>query len=350
MSGEGGAEELRATVEVDYGQWYLFDRETMLEDIGGLVGDAVEQAELWERKCATSGGAAIIYANKHDGPTNVVIRSMASVPERDDIADHLVECSVTNTSGRLAISGWESSVVVGELAVPAGPLRLRIAWYGLTAADDVEDWDRERFEVTVFEAPLTPVEVLRWWPGWVPPSPESETATGLRRYAGKQAAKARSAMEPLMRSFSYPYPEHEGVVVTSLWRDPADGSHWAHGTGDGSQVLVELSDDAFTRLQVESYEPISTYARDAEGRLWFANQQPIERAIALLFISSTSWRHLQEILPAGSYRLVELPNGWSRITRRPLQPPGKAELVESVENDGADGYYQRWPDGADIPW
>jgi hypothetical protein len=309
----------------------------------------VDQAELWERKCAAYRGVAIVYANKHDGPTDVVVRSVTAPTLQDDTANHLAECSVMISSGRLAVSGWESSVVVGELAVPEGPLRVRIGWHGLTEGADFEDWDQERFELTVFPGPLAPVEVLRWWPAWIPPPAESTTAEGLRRFTGPQAAKARASMEPMKRSFWPPYPTTADVRVTSLWRDPADGSNWAHGTGSGGDVLVELSHAEFERLVEEGFPQVRTYARDAEGRVWTADQMPLERAPALLYVKPENWAYLRQLLPADDMQLVELPDGWSRITRRAFDGSGSLEHVETIENDGADGFYQRWPDGAELP-
>jgi len=348
MSGDHEGQELRATVEVDYGQWYLFDPETTEDDWAALVTDPVMQAEVWERKCATNGGVAMVYANKHDGPTDVAVRSSAGAPDLDDGADHVAECSVTISSGRLAVSGWESTNVAGEIAVPLGPLRIRIGWYGLVPDAGYDDWAHERFEVVVFPGPIQPVEVLRWWPPWMPPPDESTTPGGLRRYAGAEAARARASLEPLNRSFD-PSPRHEGIAVTSLWRDPADGSHWAHGTGQGSQVLVELSDEAFTSLEAESYAPVTTHARDRDGRIWQSYMKPIERASVLLHIQSDRWEALQAFLPLDQIHLVELPDGWTRITRRELDGSGGLELVDAVAGDGADGFYQRWRDGTEIP-
>ena len=213
--------ELRATVEIDYGQWYLFDPEadtTWLQDLVGT--DPVGWAELEERRCRSSGSGAIVYALKHDGPTEIVVRSVASAPDVDTAADHVAECSLQVPSNRLAVSGWETTVIGGVLAVPAEPVRARIAWFGLTTGDK----SAERFSVTIFPGPLGPVEVLRCWPAWEPPPRESTTPSGLRRYVGVGAAEARGSMEPLPLSFWSPYPQTSDGYVTSLWRDLADGS------------------------------------------------------------------------------------------------------------------------------
>ena len=74
MTAPGGADGVRTTVEVDYGQWYLFDPERLRDEIGGLIADDVSQAELWERRCASTGGVAIVYTLKQYGHTPVEAR------------------------------------------------------------------------------------------------------------------------------------------------------------------------------------------------------------------------------------------------------------------------------------
>jgi hypothetical protein len=50
----------------------------------------------------------------------------------------------------------------------------------------------------------------------------------------------------------------------------------------------------------------------------------------------------------GAVRIIDLPDGWGRITRRPLDRSGPADLVPDVAGDGDDGFYHRWRDGAEI--
>jgi hypothetical protein len=54
------------------------------------------------------------------------------------------------------------------------------------------------------------------------------------------------------------------------------------------------------------------------------------------------------IFAGGGMQLIDLPAGWSRITRRPFERSGPAVLVADIEGDGTDAFYQRWPDGAEI--
>jgi hypothetical protein len=94
---------------------------------------------------------------------------------------------------------------------------------------------------------------------------------------------------------------------------------------------------------------VRTYARDGDGRIWSADLFPLERAPALLLIPPDRWAMLQDLFTSDEIQLVDLPEGWSRITRRPRNGTGTAVPVDGVIGDGADDYiYQRWPDGAEI--
>jgi hypothetical protein len=338
--------ELRTTVEVDYGQWYLFDPEadtTWLEDLVGT--DPVGWAELEERRCRSSGSGAIVYALKHDGPTEIVIRSVASAPDLDTAADHVAECSLEVPSGGLAVSGWETTVIGGVLGVPGEPIRARIAWFGLSTGDE----SAERFSVTIFPGPLGPVEVLRCWPAWEPPPRESTTTSGLRRYVGVRAAEARGSMEPLHLSFWPPYPQTTDGYVTSLWRDPADGSRWAYGRGEGGhEVLRELTPDEAEVLEGQGFAQVHTYAVDADGRIWTSGQMPIQRTPCLNLVQREQFQTVRGLLGDDALSMIELPPGWNRLYRLARGGLGGHVQVDAVE-DSDDAFYQRWPDDGPGP-
>ncbi len=135
MMGPDGTGTLDVSVAVDYGQWYLFDADAP-EALVDLLDDNVAQAYLWEQKCAATGGAAVVYTLKSYGSTSVVVRSAPTTPPIDDEADHVAECSVALSGDRLAVSGWDSSVVAGVIRVSKGPLRVRISWFGLGHAPE----------------------------------------------------------------------------------------------------------------------------------------------------------------------------------------------------------------------
>jgi hypothetical protein len=342
--------ELRATVEIDYGQWYLFDPDADRDWLGDLVAtDPVAQAQLEERRCASSGSAAIIYALKHDGPTGIVVRSVAPAPVLDEAADHLAECSLHLPGGRLAVSGWETTVIGGVIAIPAEPLRARIAWFGLARSAETGDEAAESFMVTLFPGPTGPVDVLRCWPAWAPPVAESTTTSGLRRFAGTRAAEARQSMEPLPLGFWPPYPQTTDGYVTSLWRDPADGSRWADGRGEGDhEVLRELTPDEADVLEGQGFPQVHTYAMDADGRIWTSGQMPIERTPCLNLIQRTHFQTVRGLLGDEALRMIELPPGWNRLYRLARDGRGGHVPVDAID-DADDAYYQRWPDDGPGP-
>jgi hypothetical protein len=114
------------------------------------------------------------------------------------------------------------------------------------------------------------------------------------------------------------------------------------------KFLQELSPAAADALAAQGFPPVYTYARDADGRIWSADMMPLERVPALLLIPADRWAMLRSFMPADQIQVVDLPEGWSRITRRALDHTGRAELVDGPIGDGHDGFYQRWRDGAEI--
>ena len=335
---------LHVSVGVHYGQWYLFDA----DDPGALVellDDPIAQADIWEQKCAAGGGAAIVYTLKSYGSTGVVVRSMPSPPPIDEGSDHVAECSIALTGDRMAVSGWESSVVAGVIRVPDGPLRLRIGWFGLQPDLKNDDGGTERFELDVFPGPPGPVEILRCWPAWAPPPPESATPDGLRVYRDARAAAAREAMEWIPLQLWPPYPETPDGAVTSLWRDPVDGSRWAHGSGpDSHGVLRELTDEEAAEIEAQGFPSVYTYAIDGDGRIWTSGIMPPERVPCLNLVPQSQFEMMKGMTGGRvGVSVIDLPDGWGRIFRLPLDGKGPREEVASVdEADG--GLYQRWRD------
>jgi hypothetical protein len=349
----GGADARRTTVDVDYGQWYLFDPERLRAEIGGLIDDDVSQAELWERRCASTGGVAIVYTLKQHGDTAVEAR-VVPAPSAPDGADHVAEFSMVVPSGRLALSGWETTVISATMDVPTEPLRVRVSWFGLTRSLEAEDDAAERFEVEVFPGPDGPVETLRWWPTWAPPLPESTRANGMRWYVGPKAAEARASMEWIPLSFWSPYPSlpDGSGSVTSMYRDPSDESRWAHGSGSGShKVLAELTPDEARVLQAQGFPNVRTYAIDGDGRIWTSDLMPLERTPCLNLVAPAHFEMVKGLSgTAGLPRIqvIDLPLGWGRIIRRPRDTGTPPEEVAAVD-DAIDGFYQRWRDDQPAP-
>ena len=350
MTEPDAADVLHATVEVDYGQWNLFDPEAVQDAVAGRIGEPYSDAELWEQRCASSGWGAIVYTLKQYGTTEVMVRSVSSPPALDAGADHVAECSVIARSGRLAVSGWESSTIAGVLRVPDEALRLRIGWFGLTRELETDDEAHERFAIDVFPGPAGPVEVLRWWPTWIPPVHESTTEHGLRRFTGPRAEQARTTLEWIPLLFWPPYPEMPDGAVTSLWRDAGDGSRWAHGPGmGGHQVLRELTLDESRDLEAQGFESVRTYAIDAEGRIWTSDVMPLERVPCLNLVPR--WQFEMVTGMTGGLvgvNVVDLPPGWGRLVRRPREGGGGPVEIAAID-DADDGFYQRWRDDQPAP-
>ena len=317
----------------------------------------------WEEKCiAVPGGVQISLPDQHgDIPTEIRLLEEPASIEPD--WEHVAEIGLHAPSGRLQVYSWmPDEVLAGEIEVPGVPLVARIHWAGLEKwLVDVEANDREssvhdvRLRVDLVLGELGEVRTLRTWHEWAPPEHESIGPDGLRRVRGTAVASRRATLEPDDRTFWSPYPTTEEGTVHSLWRDPADGSRWALGSGRGGQFLQELTSDEAAALEAEGYPRGYTYARDSDGRIWSSDQIPLERAPALKYIAPEQWAFLQQLFAGGGldllggWRLVDLPAGWSRITIRRLDGDGHAELVDHITADGTDGRYQRWPDGGEIP-
>jgi hypothetical protein len=353
VTAAGGGDVLRTTVEVDYGQWYLFDPERVASEIGSLIDDAVSQAELWERRCASTGGVASVYTLKQFGETEVEARSVSG-PSGLERADHVAEFSMVVPSGRLALSGWDTTVISATMDVPTDPLRVRVSWFGLTRSLETEDETAERFEVEVFPGPDGPVETLRCWPTWEPPAAESTRSNGMRWYVGPRAAEARATMEAIPLSFWSPYPSlpDGSGSVTSMYRDPRDDSRWAHGSGSGSHnVLAELTPDEARALEAQGFPQVRTYAIDGDGRIWTSDVIPLERTPCLNLVAPAHFEMMKAMSGANGMpglQVIDLPPGWGRIIRRPRDTGTPPEEVAAVD-DAIDGFYQRWRDDQPAP-
>jgi len=322
----------------------------------------VDFDRYWEEKCATLGGGIQISLPDQNGDVPVDLRVLVEPAPIEDDWDHVAEVGLHAPGGKLEVFSWMADEdLAGEIDVPTEPLIARIHWTGLGAwLDHVEANRYEesvvavRLRVDLVPGTLDAVRTLRTWERWAPPVHESRRANGLRVFRGIAAGRRLATLEPERRSFWSPYPTTEEGRVSALYRDRADGSRWAHGTG-GSwnyKFLQELSPDEAAELEAASFRQGYTYARDADGRIWSADLMPLERAPALLCVPPDRWQALLALHEGQGkglldYQVVDLPSGWSRITRRPFDGSGPAELVDAI-GDTWDGFYQRWPDGAEI--
>ena len=147
---------------------------------------------------------------------------------------------------------------------------MRIGWFGLLLEPGTDDGDTERFGSTCSRD-----RPSRWrfsrWPAWAAllPPPESIDIGRVARVSRRAGGGARDTMEWIPLLFCAPYPETPDVTVSSLLRDPVDGSRWAYGSGAGSHgVLCELTDEEAAAIEAEGFPSVYTYAIDADGRIW----------------------------------------------------------------------------------
>ena len=342
----------QGVVDVTYGTIILADADAA----STALSDPADFQAVWENHCGSLERAIQVLVPERDDPVRTHVRVLDAPAEIEPDWEHVAEVSFLAPTGRLVIFSWMvDEDLAGEIAVPMDPLIARIHWGGLEA------WLADRTYVEGKPGPvhvridlvpgqLDGVRALREWHLWAPPVHASTSPDGLRVYRGRGVEKPRESMEPLPISFWTPYPTTSEGHITSMWRDPADGSRWADGSGGpwSHKFLQELSPAEADALEAQGFPQLYTYARDAEGRIWSADQMPLERVPALLLIPADRWEMLKGFMPADRMQVVDLPEGWSRITRRPLDHAGKAELVDGPIGDGHDGFYQRWPDGAEI--
>ena len=357
--------EWAGVMEVAYGTVVLADPTMGLPDDDPYeMGRAA--VRLGEEHCAGRPGELRVMLPERDDRVHVEVRVRDALDPIDDVGpdwEHVAETGFEAPTGRLQLYSWmPDEDLAAELDVPAGPLRARIHWAGLEAwleeardrgpRDDGIGPVRVRIDLAPGDASGEGpgVQTMRTWHFWAPPVHESVGADGLRRYEGVTAIDRRMELELLPVRFWSPFPTIAAGNVTSLFRDPADGSRWAAGDGTNRHpFLQELTPEAAEGLASQGFPPVRTFARDERGLIWSADTMPLERVPALLLLPPDRWAVLQGMLPPEEVRIVDLPAGWARITRRPFDGSGPAVLVAAPDGVGDDALYQRWPDGSDIP-
>lgn len=343
----------RGVVAVQYGTVTIADAEGAAR---GLA-DPVSFHRVIEERCGSLGEGAQIFLPERDDDVPAHIRILDELGELEPEWDHAAEVGFRVPTGRLIVFSWmHDEDVVGELTVPTEPLLARIQWGGLEAwlTDSSYRSTRGpsplRLRIDLVPGELDGVRTLRTWHLWEPPIHESTSPTGLRRYRGWVAAERQASLVPTGTRLWPPYPTTEEGEVTSILQDPTDGSQWASGQGNtmGQPFLQELAPDEVATLESQGFPPVQSFVRDADGRIWAAFDLPLERATALRHLQSGQWTAMQQIYPPEQVVVVDLPAGWSRITRRNADGTGPAVLVDAVPGDGTDGVYVRWRDGADL--
>ena len=349
-----GAEgiEWRGVVAVQYGTVILADADGAVRGLG----DTESFHLAWEERCGSLGEGVQILLPERDDDVPAHIRVLAVPGELEPEWEHVAEVGFRVPTGRLVVFSWMvDEDVVGEVAVPTHPLIARVHWGGLerwlegTSHRDRDEPSSLSLRIDLVPGELDGVRTLRTWHLWEPPTQESTTSAGLRRYRGQTAVKRQASLVASEVLFWDPFPTTEEGTVNSIWQDPSDGSRWAFGNGPMSHpFLQELTPEEAAALEAQSFPPVRTYARDRDGRIWTSDLIPMERSPALLLIPTDRFEVLQGILGTDGMRVIDLPAGWERITRRPLDRSGPPALVTEVPGDGEDGFYQRWRDGTEI--
>jgi hypothetical protein len=343
-------------VEVAYGSVILADP-TLDADGADRQPDPAAMVRLWEDRCGLLGSRLHVLLPERGHRTRTSIRTMAAFGSIEPRWEHVAEASVPAPSGRLRVYSWlPEEDLAAEINVSAKRLVARIHWTGLErwlsggSSISTDGIGPVRVRIDLAPGDQTEVRTLRTWHLWAPPVHESGGAGGLRTFRGRIVESRRAGLEPISLQFWSPYPTTAEGSVTSLWREPASDTRWAFGTGPMSHpFLQELTPAEAGALEAQGFPPVRTFARDADGRIWSADIMPLERAPALLLIPPDRWAMLQAIFSPDEIRVVAVPDGWSRITRRPIDGAGFPILVDAPTSDGGDGLYQRWPDGAEIP-
>jgi len=344
----------RGVVLVQYGTVILADAEGATR--GLTAPDGFDR--VFEEHCGSLGEGVQILLPERDDDVPAHIRILDELEELEPEWDHAAEVGLHVPTGRLIVFSWmPDEDVVGELTVPTEPLLARIHWGGLQAWLTDSSYRSTgapsplHLRIDLVPGELTGVRTLRTWHLWEPPTHESTSPSGLRRYRGSAAAERQLRLIPGRTRFFPPYPTTEEGEVSSIWQDPTDGSRWASGRGGtiGHLFLQELTPEEVAALERQGFPPVQTFARDSDGRIWAAFDWPLERATGLRHLTSTQWAAMQQIYPADQINLVDLPAGWDRIMRRNVDGSGPMVTVDEVPAEGDDGLYVRWRDGADIP-
>jgi hypothetical protein len=117
------------------------------------------------------GGFAFVGTEMYGSPTRVTVEVYDSEAPTVENAERSVEVSV-DEDGPISILSWGEDVAEAVVDVPAGPLRLRGSWFGLSSTVGHPDYDSggdaespERVLFQVWPAPMDERVVLRPWPG-----------------------------------------------------------------------------------------------------------------------------------------------------------------------------------------
>jgi hypothetical protein len=191
-------------IEPDYFQFYA-------RRAGAVWGsdetpDAGFEEHLW-----SNGDFVYIGTARKFGTTTVVVEVWDTPPDQpDDRWQHVAEVSL-KPGGPLEVFSWNDDTPVVVVPIDEGWVRLRVLWAGLVAGrfEGMDD-DGTSDEHIVFQAwgaHPSPSAVVRWWSGWVLPSPSEMSRDGRRQVEGLEAVlDRRSTLRTLTDPMTFRHP------------------------------------------------------------------------------------------------------------------------------------------------
>ena len=326
-------------LDVDYGQFYLFDAELEMPNPEG--GDFFDDPWLMEHRCTSIGSSAIVLTLAQHGPTSVELVAIDADSDAADPEpwDHVADMTLGIPSGRLGVIGWEATGPVHLLDVQPGDCVIRILWAGLDEAVEADDPGREHLRIEVRPGRPAATKVIRPWRRWVPTGYERPASNGLRMYVGGVASEREKAMTAVNLLFWGDNPETPDGSVSTLKVDPESGAHFASGyTRDGYQMLRELTAEELAEITAAGDPYRLLFLVDENGHIW-NTQMPLRKTPALQYTPSENFAMIRE-MGRPEDEPEPLPSGWDRIVRISLDHPEPVD-VDAVGDPQPGVTYQR---------
>ena len=147
--------EIRLDLFADYRQILVLD------DLSLMANEIVTQEDV-VRRLAIAPEGAVVHAERNM-TVPVIVRVRRDAPgEPSSDCDHVTECSIDVTTGRLVVMGlMDDPDTAARIALPPGPYRMRachrglrtLGWNGLEGDDS--------YELTLWPAPMAALAVLK---------------------------------------------------------------------------------------------------------------------------------------------------------------------------------------------
>lgn len=212
-----------------------------------------EERGLW-----AAGGHAHVRTQRASGITPVRIEVFGAHPAEPVLrgSQHAAEVSLS-AGGHLGVFGGDadgSEAPSTTVEVPSGPLRLRVAWFGLVEGGD-DDGSGEAIVLQLWpEEPHEPA-IVRCWDPWDLPPPQATSPGGLHQIEGRERVLSKLAVLEHVADLPSPHPPmpYGGPhsAAHALYRDPNDRTWWVDGE-DGRRMLRQVIE----RSALELLDPL----------------------------------------------------------------------------------------------